>query len=245
MSFRFRRSVRLAPGIRLNFSRSGVSTTFGGRGMSVNMGRRGTFLNAGIPGTGIHARSRVGGRGRSAALGSAGNELAGCFGCGGVGLLLLMFVGFCGSLASSGGSAPGAGSYGAVPLAVIDSSYQAPQQRATYYAHGKVNVRSGAGSTYAVVRTLSRGEQIQAGDADARGWAPAYDGSGQRIGYVYLHCPRLRAEAPPTPGERSHERRSERRNPSGATAICRDGTYSNSKHRRGTCSHHGGVAQRL
>lgn len=31
----------------------------------------------------------------------------------------------------------------------------------------------------------------------------------------------------------------------GATAICRDGTYSFSQHRRGTCSHHGGVAQWL
>jgi uncharacterized protein YraI len=28
-----------------------------------------------------------------------------------------------------------------------------------------------------------------------------------------------------------------------ATALCRDGTYSYSLHRRGTCSHHGGVAQ--
>jgi len=31
--------------------------------------------------------------------------------------------------------------------------------------------------------------------------------------------------------------------PSGATALCRDGTYSYSQHRQGTCSHHGGVAQ--
>jgi hypothetical protein len=30
--------------------------------------------------------------------------------------------------------------------------------------------------------------------------------------------------------------------PVGATAICKDGTYSYSQHRRGTCSHHGGVA---
>lgn len=30
--------------------------------------------------------------------------------------------------------------------------------------------------------------------------------------------------------------------PAGATAVCRDGTYSFSKNRRGTCSHHGGVA---
>ncbi len=31
--------------------------------------------------------------------------------------------------------------------------------------------------------------------------------------------------------------------PVGATALCRDGSYSFSQSRRGTCSHHGGVAQ--
>jgi hypothetical protein len=30
-----------------------------------------------------------------------------------------------------------------------------------------------------------------------------------------------------------------------ATARCNDGTYSYSKHRQGTCSHHGGVAEWL
>lgn len=33
--------------------------------------------------------------------------------------------------------------------------------------------------------------------------------------------------------------------PAGATAQCRDGTYSFSQSRRGTCSHHGGVEQWL
>ena len=31
--------------------------------------------------------------------------------------------------------------------------------------------------------------------------------------------------------------------PSGASAQCRDGSYSFSAHHRGTCSHHGGVAR--
>lgn len=31
--------------------------------------------------------------------------------------------------------------------------------------------------------------------------------------------------------------------PAGATTLCRDGTYSFSQSRRGTCSHHGGVAR--
>ena len=33
--------------------------------------------------------------------------------------------------------------------------------------------------------------------------------------------------------------------PAGATALCRDGTYSFSRSRRGTCSHHGGVSRWL
>jgi Protein of unknown function (DUF3761) len=33
--------------------------------------------------------------------------------------------------------------------------------------------------------------------------------------------------------------------PPGATALCRDGSYSFSHHRSGTCSHHGGVAKWL
>ena len=33
--------------------------------------------------------------------------------------------------------------------------------------------------------------------------------------------------------------------PSGATAQCRDGSFSFSMSRRGTCSHHGGVARWL
>jgi hypothetical protein len=33
--------------------------------------------------------------------------------------------------------------------------------------------------------------------------------------------------------------------PTGATAKCKDGTYSKSQHHTGTCSHHGGVAEWL
>ena len=33
--------------------------------------------------------------------------------------------------------------------------------------------------------------------------------------------------------------------PDGASAKCRDGTFSFSQHHRGTCSHHGGVGQWL
>jgi hypothetical protein len=35
------------------------------------------------------------------------------------------------------------------------------------------------------------------------------------------------------------------KHPHGASAQCSDGTYSFSRHHRGACSHHGGVAQWL
>ena len=38
---------------------------------------------------------------------------------------------------------------------------------------------------------------------------------------------------------------SENNDPTGAIAKCKDGLYSHSKHRSGTCSRHGGVAQWL
>jgi hypothetical protein len=62
---RFRKSIKIAPGIKLNLSKSGVSTTIGKKGLSVNVGERGTYLNTGIPGTGVYNRQRLDGAGGS------------------------------------------------------------------------------------------------------------------------------------------------------------------------------------
>lgn len=59
MGWRFRKSVKVAPGVRLNFSKTGVSTTIGGRGASVNIGKRGVYRNLSVPGTGIYRRDKV------------------------------------------------------------------------------------------------------------------------------------------------------------------------------------------
>jgi hypothetical protein len=61
MGLRYRRSVRLFPGVRLNFSRSGVSTSIGVRGASVTIGPRGTYANVGLPGSGLSYRTRLDG----------------------------------------------------------------------------------------------------------------------------------------------------------------------------------------
>lgn len=59
MSFRFQKRVRVAPGLRLNISKSGLSTSAGRRGATVTLGRRGLFGNVGIPGSGLSYRSKL------------------------------------------------------------------------------------------------------------------------------------------------------------------------------------------
>ena len=63
MSLRFRKSLKLAPGIRMNLSGGGLSWSLGPRGASVGIGKRGTFLNTGIPGTGLAFRQLLAGGG--------------------------------------------------------------------------------------------------------------------------------------------------------------------------------------
>jgi hypothetical protein len=53
MGFRFRRTLKILPGIRLNLSRSGVSTSIGGRGAHITMGHGQVRETVGLPGTGI------------------------------------------------------------------------------------------------------------------------------------------------------------------------------------------------
>ena len=60
MSLRFRRSLRLAPGIRMNFGMRGASLSLGGRGSGVTFGSRGVTSHFGIPGTGLSLQQRSG-----------------------------------------------------------------------------------------------------------------------------------------------------------------------------------------
>lgn len=61
MALRFRRSIKIAPGLRLNFGKRGFSLSAGVRGASITVGPNGTYSNIGIPGTGLSYRSRISG----------------------------------------------------------------------------------------------------------------------------------------------------------------------------------------
>ncbi len=57
---RYRNRIKIAPGLHVNLSRSGLSVSAGPRGLSSTVGRQGVGLNYGIPGSGLYDRKRLG-----------------------------------------------------------------------------------------------------------------------------------------------------------------------------------------
>ncbi|MBW4035274.1 MAG: DUF4236 domain-containing protein [Proteobacteria bacterium] len=60
MGFRFRKRIRIAPGLGINLSKSGASVSVGGRGAMLNFGRRGKRVTIGVPGTGVSYSEQIG-----------------------------------------------------------------------------------------------------------------------------------------------------------------------------------------
>lgn len=75
MGWRFRRTFRIAPGIRWNISKTGTSWSVGPRGFTLNFGRRGVRRTASLLGTGISHSSMISSRGGSPTRSSAGASL--------------------------------------------------------------------------------------------------------------------------------------------------------------------------
>lgn len=54
MGFRFRKSIKLLPGLKINLTHKGISSaTIGKPGASLNIGKTGTRTTVGIPGSGL------------------------------------------------------------------------------------------------------------------------------------------------------------------------------------------------
>ena len=56
---RFRKSVSITKGVKLNLSKTGASVTVGKGPVSLNLGTKGAFVNWSVPGTGVYDRVRI------------------------------------------------------------------------------------------------------------------------------------------------------------------------------------------
>jgi hypothetical protein len=59
MTFRFSKTIKLFPGVKINLSKSGISTSIGASRATVNIGKSGTFTTVGLLGTGISQSGKV------------------------------------------------------------------------------------------------------------------------------------------------------------------------------------------
>jgi drug/metabolite transporter (DMT)-like permease len=76
MATRFRKTVKIAPGVKMNIGKKSAGMSIGGKhgGMSFNS-RSGARVRGSIPGTGLSYSSKVGGGHKSTRRGAAGPKI--------------------------------------------------------------------------------------------------------------------------------------------------------------------------
>lgn len=120
------------------------------------------------------------------------------------------------------------------------------------YTTANLNLREGDGTEYRILTVLPQGTPVKLEEDCDCTWIPvSYNGYVGYISAKYLSDKRIVTTNNHGPvkyytnskGNRVQSPTYYDSRPAGATALCRDGTYSFSQSRRGTCSHHGGVAK--
>ena len=265
MPFRFRKSFKIAKGLKINLSKSGISTTIGGRGASVNISKRGTRTTVGLPGTGLSYSSTseapgttpTRAQGPGPGSGKTSNNGPGCL----TGIFNLFHLPF-------------------RILSDLFKSIQNPQTRRSmlilvgvltgmcFACFGAATLVEGTGSLKTPAPTLDA--NAIATNAMIKAWLPYTQTAAALIPNTGATDPSIPAPtntaAPTSTAAAAFTITSTNTSTppptqtsiptytsvpvlptldplQGVTAICNDGTYSYSQHRRGTCSHHGGVKQ--
>jgi uncharacterized protein YgiM (DUF1202 family) len=128
------------------------------------------------------------------------------------------------------------------------------------YTSANLNLRTEPNTSSKVVIVIPKGTQVKMAEiCDCEWILVSYDGNNGYVYSKYLTVNKIvnvnSAYSKPSNlnvkhytnslGERVQSPTYYNTAPAGATALCRDGTYSFSKNRRGTCTHHGGVAKWL
>jgi len=130
----------------------------------------------------------------------------------------------------------------------------APTFAQSRIARTSVNLRVQSNTNSTVLNVIPQGAYVYVVSDLSNGWSQVV--YNYQVGYVYstyLMSGQANTYTPSSKiqyytnsaGQRVQSPTYYPSAPRGATARCVDGTYSFSKNRRGTCSHHGGVAQWL
>lgn len=131
-------------------------------------------------------------------------------------------------------------------LVVALSCLFSDAQIVTKYVSANLNLRSGPSTNYSVITTIPKGTSVKISDDCDCAWVPIeWNGYTGYVSSKYISNTKPAVSTNYYINVDGHKVQSPTYYPSkpaGATALCNDGTYSFSEHRRGTCSRHGGVA---
>jgi hypothetical protein len=117
MGFRFRKSIKIIPGIRLNVGKRGInSVSVGGHGTTANISKHGAHTTYSIPGNGVGYRTGTH---------KTGNQGAG-LGCLGLGFCGLMVLGFFSAFAHHDDNSLKTAAIEAPPVTTVESSSPTP-----------------------------------------------------------------------------------------------------------------------
>lgn len=64
MGLRFRKAIKIFPGVSVNFSSKGISVSIGANGAKLNVNKDNAKVTASIPGTGISYSRHIGDKSR-------------------------------------------------------------------------------------------------------------------------------------------------------------------------------------
>lgn len=134
-----------------------------------------------------------------------------------------------------------------IQLLIVFSAFT---QDIVKYTTANLRLRQDTSTTSNIITVIPKGTAVTMEECDCTWILVSYQGN---VGYVSAKYLSVRQPAVQEHGQIKHYTNSAGQRvqsptyyntvPAGATALCRDGTYSFSRSRRGTCSHHGGVVQ--
>lgn len=121
-----------------------------------------------------------------------------------------------------------------------------------------INLREGSSQNASVLTVIPQGEKLEVQNCQSEWCETSYNGQTGYVNHHYLKYPQgteikvpeATATSPVkyytnSKGNTIQSPTQYDKQPAGATAQCRDGSYSFSQNHRGTCSHHGGVSRWL
>ena len=154
VGFRFRRSLSIFPGLRINLSGSGVSTSIGGRGATLNFSKRGVRGTVGLPGTGLSYSENLSALARGETAASPQSPLKSGSGGGVMLAVIAVVVMVIGGSLSRSPTAPTEPAENAVPLISTTTA------TAVTITGSRLNCRTEANASGRVVRQLEKGELV-------------------------------------------------------------------------------------